>query len=65
MISSAEFHPIRAINCWPTGAMTNWPKEPPAVASPKAMLRFSGATTRPTAPSTTAKVVPDRAKPIR
>ncbi len=31
---------------------------------PMAMLRFSGATARPTAPSTTEKVVPERPSPI-
>ena len=56
-VISAPGQPWAAISAWPTGAMTNWPKEPPALAMPSAMLRRSGATIRPTAPRTTAKPV--------
>src|SRR5690554_5936804 len=46
------------------GSMTNCPNEPAALAMPMAMLRFSGATERPTADSNTENEVPDKPKPI-
>ncbi|MNR05269.1 hypothetical protein D3C85_1212860 [compost metagenome] len=45
------------------GTTRNWPKEPPAVTMPKARVRFSGGTARPTAPRTTTKVTPAMDRP--
>ena len=39
----------------PSGAKMNWPKEPEAVAMPKAQLRRSGGTMRPKAAMTMEK----------
>ena len=54
---SAIDQPTPSIRAPPTGASANCPKEPPAAATPSAMLRFSGGTARPTGPSTTANPV--------
>ena len=48
-----------------TGSMTNWPKEPTAMVIPIARERFSGATSRESAPKMTGKVVPERPRPMR
>ena len=54
-ISSAWDQPMPSIKTWLTGATANWPNEPPAEATPSAILRRSGLAARPTGPSTTAK----------
>ena len=46
------------------GSMANCPNEPAALTMPMAILRFSGATARPTAPKMTENVVPERPRPI-
>jgi hypothetical protein len=52
------------MSAWPYGTIANWPNDPPALAMPSAMLRFSGETTFATTPSTTPKVVPESARPM-
>jgi hypothetical protein len=58
-------HPNSFSSKLPAGTKANIPKEPPAEAMPSARLRFSAGTARPTAPRTTAKVVPLSPKPTR
>ena len=62
--SNAADQPNQPIKPKVPGTMANWPNEPAALAMPMAMLRFSGATARPTTPRITENEVPDRPIPI-
>ena len=62
---SPPAQPWAPISSWPIGTMTNCPTDPQALTRPSAMLRFSAGTTRATAPSTTAKLVPESPSPTK
>ena len=61
--TSAVAGPYALMNPWPSGANTNWPSEPMAVARPIAHERRSSGTSRANAAMTIVNDAPERPMP--